>query len=166
VNSRVILVAVTAALLLTVGIVCGDDKIKADADPTSFEWLPGIWVMDRPDGLIVETWGKDGNWVYTGVGVTIRNGGKVSMEKMWIQQAKDGGMEFVADVPHNTDKVPFKLVSGGDSTMKFVFENLAHDFPQRVIYQFRADGDSMLARVEGMVNGKIEGEDFAYKRKR
>ena len=165
-KSTVILIAATVALLLAVGIVCGDEKVKVDADATSFEWLPGIWVMDRPDWMTVETWGKDTNWVYNGVGVTIRTGGKVSMEKMWIQQTKDGGMEFVADVPHNKEKVSFKLISGGDSSMKFVFENPAHDFPQRVVYQLKADGDSLYARVEGMMNGKLEGEDFAYKRRR
>ncbi len=165
---RFVILAVTAlALLLAAGsLQCGDSSAVVDADPTSFEWLSGMWVMETPDGLIVETWGKDSNWVYHGTGLTIKGGNRVSIEKMRIQSVKDSGMVFVADVPHNKSEVTFKLVKGGDASMRFVFENLAHDFPQRVIYQLKADGDSLLARVEGMMNGKLEGEDFAYRRKR
>ena len=43
------------------------------------------------------------------------------------------------------------------------FENLAHDFPQRVMYR-RVGGDSLVARVEGTRAGRTRGVDFAYRR--
>lgn len=43
------------------------------------------------------------------------------------------------------------------------FENLAHDFPQRVIYR-RAGADSLIARVEGTRAGQPRGFDFPYRR--
>jgi hypothetical protein len=44
-----------------------------------------------------------------------------------------------------------------------VFENLTHDFPQRVIYRRSADG-SVAARIEGTRNGQLRGIDFPYQR--
>ena len=48
----------------------------------------------------------------------------------------------------------------------FVFENLNHDFPQRVIYHYShlETGDSLLARIERMVDRRPESVDFAYRR--
>jgi hypothetical protein len=43
-----------------------------------------------------------------------------------------------------------------------VFENLAHDFPQRVIYR-RCDAD-LCARIEGTVGGQVQGIDWRYRR--
>jgi hypothetical protein len=46
---------------------------------------------------------------------------------------------------------------------RIVFENLAHDFPQRVGYE-RASADEMLAWIEGMQNGKARRVEFRYHR--
>lgn len=43
-----------------------------------------------------------------------------------------------------------------------LFANPAHDFPQRIMY--RAAGDSLLARIEGVVKGRARGVDFRYAR--
>jgi hypothetical protein len=40
------------------------------------------------------------------------------------------------------------------------FENLAHDFPQRIIY-WRAD-KNLCARVEGTIRGEKEGEEWCW----
>jgi hypothetical protein len=42
-----------------------------------------------------------------------------------------------------------------------VFENLAHDFPQRIIYS-RA-GDQLTARIEGPMNGKPAAMEWRYR---
>jgi hypothetical protein len=41
-----------------------------------------------------------------------------------------------------------------------VFEDLAHDFPQRVIYERK--GDRLAARIEGMMGGKLEAMDWGF----
>jgi hypothetical protein len=43
-----------------------------------------------------------------------------------------------------------------------VFENEAHDFPQRVIY--RREGDRLLARIEGKIGGKERSADWIFNR--
>jgi hypothetical protein len=49
------------------------------------------------------------------------------------------------------------------SEAEIVFEDPAHDFPQRVIYRKNADG-SVTARTEGTMNGQLRGVDFPFKR--
>ena len=42
--------------------------------------------------------------------------------------------------------------------------NLAHDFPQRVIY--RRDGERLAARIEGTVGGQARGKEWVFQRVR
>jgi hypothetical protein len=43
------------------------------------------------------------------------------------------------------------------------FENAKHDFPQRIVYR-RHGRDSLIARIEGVRNGRVRGIDFPYAR--
>ena len=45
---------------------------------------------------------------------------------------------------------------------RVTFENLQHDFPQRVIYW--RNGKRLCARVEGTINGKVEAEEYCWQR--
>jgi len=44
-----------------------------------------------------------------------------------------------------------------------VFENPAHDFPQRIVYRFEAPA-TLRAHIEGIVDGKTRREDFHFVR--
>jgi len=57
--------------------------------------------------------------------------------------------------------VVFKLTKNSDN--EAVFENLQHDFPQRIIYR-RESADALFARVEGSEKGVNKAIDFRYKR--
>jgi hypothetical protein len=56
--------------------------------------------------------------------------------------------------------VEFKLKESGDQ--RIVFENAAHDFPQRILYW--RDGDELMARIEGTVKGKERSEAWRFTR--
>ena len=56
--------------------------------------------------------------------------------------------------------VSFKLIRQSETDA--VFENLSHDFPQRIIYRKEASG--LFARIEGERRGKLQGHDFPLKR--
>jgi hypothetical protein len=49
------------------------------------------------------------------------------------------------------------------STNDVVFENLEHDFPQRIIYRLIADG-KLLGHIEGVVDGAERSADFPMTR--
>jgi len=59
--------------------------------------------------------------------------------------------------------IPFTLTAS--TPEKFIFENPAHDFPQRIIYHF-VTPDSLHAWIDGKQNGKDGRVDFYYSRKR
>ncbi len=48
---------------------------------------------------------------------------------------------------------------------RVVFENLQHDFPQRVMYWLEPDG-RLHARIEGMQAGKLGSHDWVWTRKK
>ena len=56
----------------------------------------------------------------------------------------------------------FLLLPGGEG--EAVFENKAHDFPQRVIY--RRCGAELCARIEGTTAGKLQFQEWRYRRER
>ena len=62
-------------------------------------------------------------------------------------------------------QVPTDFEAKTTSDTLVVFENTAHDFPQRIIYRKRG-ADSLIARIEGMMNGQARGIDFPYARAR
>ncbi|HEX3276493.1 MAG TPA: DUF6265 family protein, partial [Gemmatimonadales bacterium] len=71
------------------------------------------------------------------------------------------GRLVYAAAPSGQSPAEFTSVSVSDSGV--TFENLDHDFPQRVRYR-RAGPDSLLARVEGLRRGTLRGVDFGYRR--
>ena len=44
---------------------------------------------------------------------------------------------------------------------RIVFENPAHDFPTRIIYELKSNGQ-LLARIEGQQNGQAVSEEFLF----
>jgi hypothetical protein len=94
-----------------------------------------------------------------GVGRTIAGGKTVFYEYLRVE-ARTDGVYYVALIKGQPE-VAFKLVRCEGEAV--VFENPAHDFPQRIICRKNKDG-SLHARIEGPRQGKTVGEDFPYKR--
>lgn len=138
------------------------DSAKVQAAPcgvSCFEWLPGTWKMEHGGMTIQEIWKKDSSG-FAGVGLTLKGADTAGVEKMWMK-ATDSGFFFIAEVSQNPAPVLFKLISSDSS--RFVFENQTHDFPQRVIYHFKAP-DTLHARIEGVIQEEARGIDFPYVR--
>ncbi|MFZ5671198.1 MAG: DUF6265 family protein [Pseudomonadota bacterium] len=123
-------------------------------------WLAGDWIQTGPDRTVRETWTTPFRGAMAGVGQTHRPGRPVSTEFMTIT-TEPAGVTFTAHVD-GQPATPFVLKPGEPGVA--VFENLAHDFPQRVIY--RRCGDDLCARIEGMVGGELRGADWRYVRGR
>jgi hypothetical protein len=121
-------------------------------------WLPGEWVMARPDGsLVTEMWLRPEQGVMPGLGRTLKGrSGKV--EFMRIEE-RDGRLTFTA-IPDGQATTVF--VATSQTADQVVFENLDHDFPQRVIYG-RCEED-LCAAIEGQVNGKLKRIEWRYQR--
>ncbi len=79
-----------------------------------------------------------------------------------VRLAAQGDTLIYTAHPSGQPQAEFRAV--GTSGERLVFENPAHDFPQRIIYR-RAGADSLVARIEGPgPNQTVRGRDFPMRR--
>ena len=122
-------------------------------------WMAGFWRLDAPDGTRVEEhWTSTGGGMMLGMSKTVPAKGKTSFEFLRIGE-HEGKLAYFA-MPQGRPATIFPLRSNDAS--RVVFENLAHDFPQRIIYW--RDGKKLCARIEGKIKGEVEGEQWCYSR--
>jgi hypothetical protein len=124
------------------------------------DWLAGCWAANGPTRQSAEHWMAPAGGTMLGMSRTLSQGKTAEYEFMMIRQDADGSIHFVAR-PSGQAGASFKLSGGGPR--EAVFENLDHDFPQRVIYRLAEDG-TLAARIEGTVNGKQRAVDFPMQR--
>lgn len=121
-------------------------------------WLAGHWKASADKLTTEEIWLAPADGLMVGAGRTV--GGKKPFFEFLRIEARGEMLYYVAQ-PRGGVPTEFKSVKVEADTV--VFENLQHDFPQRIIY--RRSGDNRLdARTEGTVNGKLEGQDWQYER--
>ena len=122
-------------------------------------WLKGCWIQTKPNGVVEELWMGPGGGVMLGLGRTVRDGELRDFEFVRIVEA-DGSLAYMAE-PSGQEKATFPLKSLTPDMA--VFEDPAHDFPQRVIYR-RLGPDAVTGRIEGQIGGQAKAVDFPYKR--
>ena len=135
---------------------------RSDTPPVRLEqlaWLAGCWEGGSGDQRREELWTQLAGDTMLGVGRLVRSGKTVEYEFMRLH-VQEGTVVFTAK-PSGQAEDSFQLVSWKDGVA--TFENPAHDFPQRILYQRREDG-SLLARIEGTDQGQKRGVDFPFGR--
>lgn len=144
-----------AALLLTLA--------AAQAAPTPIDrlaWLQGCWISQSAgDRVVEEQWMGPRGGTMMGMSRTIVAGVLREYELVVIRTAA-AGLVFEAH-PSGQKSATFPVKEQADASI--LFENPAHDFPQRIGY--RRDGaDSLLAWIEGTSNGRSRRAEFPYRR--
>lgn len=128
-------------------------------------WLAGCWEARSTAGgrttVSSEQWMPEAGGLLLGMGRTVRDGRLVNFESVRVVLEGEGQTLVYIANPSGQKETRFPLKSADDG--RFVFENPAHDFPQRVIYQRQADG-SLFARIEGERNGQTRHVDYRMKR--
>jgi hypothetical protein len=123
-------------------------------------WLAGCWSSDGAEPGSEERWTPLAGATMLGVSRTVRQGKTVAFEFMEIRHLPDGRLAFVAH-PSGQSTTVFPVLRISDAEV--VFENLQHDFPQRVAYA--KDGESKLeARIEGNEGGAVRVIEFPMSR--
>jgi hypothetical protein len=131
---------------------------KSNADIASLSWLTGNWVENGKSRTVRERWAGPYGGVLLGIGVTTQAETAKSYEFFRIAKTPAGLSYFAS--PNGAAPTEFKAIE--ICSGKVVFENKAHDFPQRVIYTKGANG-TLNARIEGLLKGKLEGEEWTYR---
>ena len=151
------LIIIAALALLTAGPGVAREPVTVGVDDLA--WMAGTWTQTDARGVTTrETWLAPLAGAMAGVGQTTRPGGRTSFEFMSIT-TEAAGPTFTARLEGRTP-TPFVLKPGPAGEV--VFENLAHDFPQRVIY--RRCGEDLCGRIEGVIDGKTRAVDWRYAR--
>jgi Domain of unknown function (DUF6265) len=128
------------------------------ADVAKLDWLAGTWVQEKPGAVVREMWLPPRDGAMAGVTLTTRPGKPPIAEYAKITVEPEG-VTFTAVVGRQPP-TPFVMLRG--KAGEAVFENKAHDFPQRVFY--RRCGADLCAGIEGVVKGKAEREEWRYVR--
>lgn len=133
----------------------------SDRDFQQLHQLIGRWKMTTARGEIWEQWELRNGMLY-GTSFRIRD-----KDTTWLEQIDllfDNGGIFYKPVvanQNNGQRVSFALNRISANT--FQFENLLHDFPQRIIYDFSVP-DSIYARIEGNSKGQFRTSQYRYAR--
>jgi Domain of unknown function (DUF6265) len=132
----------------------------ASAPVDQLAWLAGTWSFERNGRTVTEHWLAPAGGTMLGVSRTIAGGRTIEYEFIVLRADESGQISYLAK-PSGQPEAVFKLVR--TSATDVVFENLAHDFPQRISYALQPDG-SLLAAIEGTHNGQARRVEFPYRR--
>lgn len=138
--------------------------------PQWFQWLVGTWVQEKPNGKQrLEVWRMKDNRTLTGQGLKVSGRDTSLLENIEIR-ISDEQVFYIPTVPDQNQGKPVSFSLVKSEGYNIVFENPAHDFPQRIIYKLKplmsdpfsqSAGDSLLVRVESLSG---DGIDFGFKR--
>ena len=137
---------------------------NADSELDKLKWLIGDWEYNFEGGRTVEGWQKNTEGQLDGYSYTLMGGDTVSQETILIK-VKDGNMNYVPTVMEQNDGQPieFAMIELSDSTV--VFENKAHDFPQKIQYK-KIGSDSLEAKISGPIQGSTENLEVKFPMRR
>jgi hypothetical protein len=124
-------------------------------------WLHGCWEQVGAQRIVEEQWMAPRGGSMLGMSRTVRDGKLLEYESVTIRE--DAGVLVYDARPSGQPPASFRAKDVSNDAV--VFENLQHDFPQRVGYR-RNGPDQITAWVEGTSNGKPRRTEFPYRRAR
>lgn len=125
-----------------------------------FKWLTGSWQMKQGKLTIAENWKEGKDSTFIGEGFVIKGNDTIVREQMRIDKMGNFWV-FIAQV-NNNNPVLFTLKAGSNA-QELEFENMEHNNPQRVVYEFVSE-KKLHARTEADIKGKEEVDEYEYTR--
>lgn len=125
-------------------------------------WLIGRWENNSVEGNLSEFWTMANDSTLLGESYFVIGKDTVFGEKVELKQRENDFIYEARVAKQNDEKpVPFKLTSSSEKEM--VFENPAHDYPNKIVYQ-KVGNDSLVAEIFGKKDGKEKSETFKMKK--
>ena len=154
--------------------------MAADRDePHSIDdlaFIAGHWVGAQEGRSLEETWLPPGGGIMVGLHRDVKDDGSVFYEFLRIEVR--GARIYYVSRPSNQPEAEFQLkrvtidddgVSPATPTKMeriviavAIFENPAHDYPQRIIYELYGDGH-LRASIAGSVEGKERTSSWDFR---
>ena len=148
-----------ASLLLVIS--CKKDNLADKLNPA--QWIIGSWEQKTDKGILTETWQRQNDSVFVGSCYFINESDTLHRETILLEQRADS-ITYSANVKgQNNDKaVPFRLTTA--NTNSLVFENLTHDYPQKIVYQ-KNKSNGLVVTISGILQGKKSEEKYSFTKK-
>ena len=143
------------ALLLALPAAAAPEPSLSD-----LEWLAGSWAGHQGETEMEEHWTTPAGGMMVGMHRDLRPDGSAFFEFLRIVET-DEGIAYLAMPAGRNPPTSFPLLAM--EHQKVVFENPAHDFPQRILY-WLDDADVLHARIEGTEDGENHGVEWIYRR--
>jgi hypothetical protein len=154
-----VIARVAAAVALTATVA-----LQGTPGPRPIErlgWLAGCWQAASPRRVAQETWTAPRGGVMFSVARTFRGDSLVEYELVVLRQRGDS-LVYQAH-PSGQPAAAFTAPPASISDTMVVFENAAHDYPQRIGYR-KIGADSLLAWIDGTTRGRPRRVDYPFAR--
>lgn len=157
------------AILLLSWIACGTPSIQENTESQVIEhhledadWLLGNWINHTTSRSLNESWTKQNDSVFLGLGTFMDGQDTLSSEHIRLEQF--GNRLFYVPVVSNQNQgQPVRFEMKEKSDKHLLFENMNHDFPQHISYTL-ITADSLVAKISGNMDGKYHEQDFPFQR--
>jgi len=146
-------------LVAAIGFWPGTPFLRQGTPLDGPRWLAGCWELRGNNRVTLEMWMPPAGGLMLGASRGIIGGAVREFEQLRIKA--EGGKLVYTALPSGQKEASFPSTQVTDSSI--VFENLSHDFPQRIIYRRRGT-DSLVARIEGPGPNGVRGFDFPMRR--
>lgn len=134
----------------------GDEVARvAAASVADLGWLGGCWGATEGTRETIECWLPPLGGVMLAIN---RDGSPRGAFFEYLRIASVEGVVTYLASPLGRTPTPFSLVALGEE--RAVFENLAHDFPQRITYRRR--GDALDVQIEGVADGAVKSSQWTW----
>jgi hypothetical protein len=147
----------TAVAVALFSVLSGRGDQTAAARLDALAWMTGSWSGASQGIEMEEHWTAPKGNSMIGIHRDVGEGRTMSFEFLRIEVQKDQ-IVYLSMPNGRSPATPFPLKE--ISATRVVFENAAHDFPQRIIYW--KDGSDLRARIEGTINGKAGSEEWRW----
>jgi hypothetical protein len=128
------------------------------SDASRLAWMEGHWFSAQDGVQMEEVWTSTHGGALIGMHKDVKESRMTSFEFLRVESRPEGGLVYFAS-PRSAPVTPFTLIELGEK--RAVFENKAHDFPQRVLYWMGASGE-LHARIEGAMKGSPASEEWTF----
>lgn len=149
---------VPLAAIALLGVGRADDAPPAE-ELKALAWLTGTWIDERGDASSEHIWTSVRGGTLLGLQRDIRPGRDTWVEFVKVHETPAGIVFSV--IPLGQPQTDFTLASLSEG--RVVFENPAHDFPQRIVYQLEND-DILVATIEGSADGEQRSAEWRWTR--
>lgn len=126
--------------------------------------LIGQWVDSTTSArtIVFEQWRQASDSLLIGYGYAMSGNDTVFIEDLKLERSGHT-VVYSARVDSQNGGEWVSFTSGSSPQPVLVFENAAHDWPQRIVYQKNAE-DHWSVRVSGNEDGRSREENFLFRR--